>query len=296
MYIFWNSFVVTVSNYFTYSGKRLVSYLPYTSPSANGMIWKNKVLENWKRSWKSPGKVQEFHHPQGVGTLTRSQWVKAVAWTNPDQDISGLVQDCSNSIANTLDLLQSCTKPLIYNTIRRHYVYIGFKECITIVILRRKWNKYNIEKNILKNCCQRFRKLKSKHRQGTPLVTLSRHGVSVDPSTVCSTPTDKPYFVSSAHVSHVIFVEISNFRYETETITLTSHDYQGISNHQQLDCLSNSLLRLISKRTSYQSSILLALYEGNPPVTSGFHSQRAVMHFHVMVLCIFISEICTRLW
>ena len=26
----------------------------------------------------------------------------------------GLVQDCSNSIANALELLQSCTKPSIY--------------------------------------------------------------------------------------------------------------------------------------------------------------------------------------
>ena len=26
----------------------------------------------------------------------------------------GLVQDCSNSIANALELLQSCTKPLIW--------------------------------------------------------------------------------------------------------------------------------------------------------------------------------------
>ena len=28
--------------------------------------------------------------------------------------IDGLVQDCSNSIANELELLQSCTKPSIY--------------------------------------------------------------------------------------------------------------------------------------------------------------------------------------
>ena len=27
-------------------------------------------------------------------------------------NINGLVQDCSNSIANTLELLQFCTKPL----------------------------------------------------------------------------------------------------------------------------------------------------------------------------------------
>ena len=30
--------------------------------------------------------------------------------------IDGLVQDCSNSIANALELLQSCAKPLIYDT------------------------------------------------------------------------------------------------------------------------------------------------------------------------------------
>ena len=29
-------------------------------------------------------------------------------------DINGFVQDCSNSIANALGLLQSCTKPLMY--------------------------------------------------------------------------------------------------------------------------------------------------------------------------------------
>ena len=28
--------------------------------------------------------------------------------------LDGLVQDCSNSIANALELLQSCTKPLIH--------------------------------------------------------------------------------------------------------------------------------------------------------------------------------------
>ena len=28
-------------------------------------------LKNKIRSWKSPGKVQEFHHPKGVGTLIK---------------------------------------------------------------------------------------------------------------------------------------------------------------------------------------------------------------------------------
>ena len=33
--------------------------------------------------------------------------------TTTNHHIDGLVQDCSNSIANALELLQSCTKPLI---------------------------------------------------------------------------------------------------------------------------------------------------------------------------------------
>ena len=35
-------------------------------------------------------------------------------WINPQFYIDGLVQDCSNSIANTMELLQSCTKPSIW--------------------------------------------------------------------------------------------------------------------------------------------------------------------------------------
>ena len=31
--------------------------------------------------------------------------------------IDGLVQDCNNSIASALELLQSCTKPSMYNQI-----------------------------------------------------------------------------------------------------------------------------------------------------------------------------------
>ena len=35
-------------------------------------------------------------------------------WANLIPHIDGLVQDCSNSSAFALELLQSCTKPLIY--------------------------------------------------------------------------------------------------------------------------------------------------------------------------------------
>ena len=47
----------------------------------------------------------------------------------------------------------------------------------------------------------------------------------------------------------------------------------GISTHQQLHGLFNYLLWAISKK--YQSSALLALCEGNSPVTGEFPSQRA---------------------
>ena len=35
-------------------------------------------------------------------------------WLNEIQGINGLVQDCSNSIANTLELLQPWAKPVMY--------------------------------------------------------------------------------------------------------------------------------------------------------------------------------------
>ena len=37
--------------------------------------------------------------------------------------INGLVQDCSNSIANELELLQSCTKPSIY--VLANWIIVG---------------------------------------------------------------------------------------------------------------------------------------------------------------------------
>ena len=53
--------------------------------------------------------------------------------------INGLVQDCSNSIANALELLQSCTKPLIWQlymlTLWCYYwwYYISDTKCVGIV-------------------------------------------------------------------------------------------------------------------------------------------------------------------
>ena len=43
-------------------------------------------------------------------------WMVSLSLVISYHDVDGLVQDCSNSIANALDLLQSCTKPLIWSS------------------------------------------------------------------------------------------------------------------------------------------------------------------------------------
>ena len=48
-----------------------------------------------------------------------------IACVKSQFNIDGLVQDCSNSIANALELLQSCSKPLIYFGI----VYNKYSKC-----------------------------------------------------------------------------------------------------------------------------------------------------------------------
>ena len=54
------------------------------------------------------------------------------------------------------------------------------------------------------------------------------------------------------------------------TLQLRPND---VSNHQHLDCLPNRLFRRTSEKTSKLR--VTGLCEGNPPVTSGFPSQRA---------------------
>ena len=55
-------------------------------------------------------------------------------------------------------------------------------------------------------------------------------------------------------------------------ITMTSHERHGVSNHRNLDCLLNRFC-IITRR--HQKFVLLALWEMNPPLTSGFRSQSA---------------------
>ena len=50
--------------------------------------------------------------------------------------VHGLVQDCSNSIANALELLQSCTKPLMYISVSVSHTLIE----IYVVRIRVRFN------------------------------------------------------------------------------------------------------------------------------------------------------------
>ena len=58
-------------------------------------------------------------------------------------------------------------------------------------------------------------------------------------------------------------------------ITATSNDHHDVSNHRQFECLFYHLFRLTTKEHQSSSLHVMALCEGNPPVTGGFPSQRA---------------------
>ena len=80
----------------------------------------------------------------------------------------------------------------------------------------------------------------------------------------------------------------STARWYLKSLTVTSHQCHGVSNHQKLDCLFSSLFRLTPERNINKAlhswwhhqmetfSALLALCAGNSPVTGEFPSQRPV--------------------
>ena len=57
------------------------------------------------------------------------------------------------------------------------------------------------------------------------------------------------------------------------TLRWRHDEHHGASNHRRLDCLLKRLFRRRSKKTS--NFYVAGLCEGNPPVTSGFSSERA---------------------
>ena len=71
-------------------------------------------------------------------------------------------------------------------------------------------------------------------------------------------------------------------------LPITKHHHtrtNGASNHQQLDCLFNSLFKLAAKRTKDQNSALMALCEGNSLVVSHHKDQLCGKCVRFMTLC-----------
>ena len=67
-------------------------------------------------------------------------------------------------------------------------------------------------------------------------------------------------------------------------IAVRSHERHGVSSHQSLDYLFNGLMRLISMQPLKLH--ITALGEGNPPLTDGIPSQRAIMRKNIIAGCI----------
>ena len=74
-------------------------------------IWTNVDPIHWRIYAALGGDKLKTHYIYIWEHITSSFWIQEVKF---NQAINWwLVQDCSNSIANTLELLQSCTKPSI---------------------------------------------------------------------------------------------------------------------------------------------------------------------------------------
>ena len=80
-----------------------------------------------------------------------------------------------------------------------------------------------------------------------------------------------PFCLGLNVIKHGYFFPNASINFQL-MLTATSPECHGISNHQQLFSLFNSLFRSITKQN--QSFTLLAFFEGNPQVTGEFSSQR----------------------
>ena len=90
-----------------------------TSPRMHLMYWVRMYYSSQfpENSWAKTGKILwKILYSNFISQLDKRpiRYVQVV-WVY--DHFNGSVQDCSNSIANALELLQSCTKPLIYKVI-----------------------------------------------------------------------------------------------------------------------------------------------------------------------------------
>ena len=126
----------------------------------------------------------------------------------------GSVEDCSNSIANALELLQSYTKPSIYST----WLFCGF------------WFSYVLIIHIF--YCFRSNFL-SAHYHSTEVQYDS-------------------YYCIVLSKQHIVMEQ--NLRYPELYTVCDSNMHQlyyDVSNHLKLNCLCNSKFRLASKKHPY---------------------------------------------
>ena len=101
----------------TYSYPRLVGY-SHSYHSMHRFYNTKLLLTDCKL-----GSGEGFKWYKSSTTIEYSSWTICLNWTNDAcfiyninvwKHVDGLTQDCSNSIGNALELLQSCTKPLMW--------------------------------------------------------------------------------------------------------------------------------------------------------------------------------------
>ena len=92
------------------------------------------------------------------------------------------------------------------------------------------------------------------------------------------------------HTARALFQYKDCLSRHIDSLQWCHNEHDGISNHQHLDCFLNHLFRRRSKKTS---KLCTGLCEGNPPVTSGFPSQRASnveKHLYIEMIPWFLSS------
>ena len=101
-------------------------------------------MKNWKYKWLRQLdmwlKVSNWIRSLGAEILNLSGCEKCIDSRNSD----GLVQDCSNSSALAMELLQACTKPLIWSCFSRSLTFITIPEELELNMSRNEVTKSGI--------------------------------------------------------------------------------------------------------------------------------------------------------
>ena len=74
----------------------------------------NSNSTSWLYQWPPTSKVALLWQ-RNIGMFWVLCYVVVISWLPDNHNVIGLVQDCSISIANALEILQSCTKPSMWS-------------------------------------------------------------------------------------------------------------------------------------------------------------------------------------